>query len=263
MGNESEKNENTITKKLIEVGADIAGSASSAAIGFLVAGPPGAFAGAVSGPAITHTIKHVASEIKSRFLSKREEKRIGATLAYAITKIEENLKKGKKVRDDGFFESKTTERPPSQEIYEGTLIAAQKEHEEKKIKYYGNLLANLGFEKSFDKAQANLLLKIGQELTYRQLCILSLIPQKERFTLRQLDYRGQDVSDGKLIVLLQEIYDLYNQGLVNGGTDAYISLTDVNPSKIGIQGTGVYLYNLMELFTIPKEELDPVAIILG
>jgi hypothetical protein len=257
-----EKDESKITEKLIEVGADIAGGASSAAVGFLVAGPAGALIGAVSGPALTHTIKAVASEIKSRFLGKREEKKIGATLAYTIAKIEDNLKNGKQIRDDDFFESKSQERPASEEIYEGTLIAAQKEHEEKKIKYYGNLLGNLGFEKSFDKAQANLLLKVAQELTYRQLCVLSLIPKKLNYNLRKTDYRNSDISDQKLIILLQEIYDLNTKGLTNGSEEAYISLADVNPGKLNIQGTGVYLHNLMELWTIPPEHVNDIIDIL-
>jgi len=213
-------------------------------------------------PVITQTIKTVASEIKTKILGKREEKRIGATLAYTINKIEDNFRKGKQIRTDNFFQSKSNDRTPGEEIYEGTLIAAQKEHEEKKLKYYGNLLANLGFDNSFDKAQANLFLKVAQELTYRQLCILSLIPKKNQFSLRQSDYRGQNVANGKLIVLLQEINDLYIMGLTNGSDDAYLSLSDVNPSKIGIQGTGVYLHNLMELHEIPNSDLQDIADLL-
>lgn len=70
MADKTVKNESNVTEKLIEVGADIAGNTSSAAVSFLLAGPMGALVGAISGPAITHTLKHVASEIKSRFLGK-------------------------------------------------------------------------------------------------------------------------------------------------------------------------------------------------
>lgn len=251
---EEKPNTEELTSKIIELGAEIAGGTSAAAVGLLLAGPPGAIIGAVGGPLLTHSIKQIASELKNRFLGKREEARIGATLAYAITKIDSNLKSGKKIRSDDFFNDKINERSASKEILEGTLLAAQKEHEEKKLKYYGNLVANLSFDHRFDKAQANFLLKISENLTYRQLCILSMINEKEKYQLRDHDYRGGVSFSFKLISLLQEIFDLYNLCLVAGGGEAYLGFTDVNPTKIELQGSGNFLLQLMEINNIPEEE---------
>ena len=91
-------------------------------------------------------------------------------------------------------------------------------------------------------------------MTYRQLCILSLIAQKGKYNLRNSDYRGTREFTNSLILLLQEISDLYNLGLINGGGDAYLGFTDVNPSKIELKVSGVFLLQLMELREIPGQD---------
>jgi hypothetical protein len=72
----------------------------------------------------------------------RETKRIGATLTFAAAKIKERLDSGQNLRSDGFFDEDASNRAPADEIAEGVVIAAQREHEEKKLKFYGNLLAS-------------------------------------------------------------------------------------------------------------------------
>lgn len=251
-------------KDLIQFGSEIAGGATGAAIGLLVAGPAGAIAGAIGGPIVARTLKSVAVDIKERFLSKKEEQRIGATVALTMIKINENLEKGKTLRNDGFFEPGTNERSAIEEIYEGTLIAAQKEHEEKKIKFYSNLVANLSFSIDFDKAEANVLLKKAEGLTYRQLCILSLLGRIDQYSLRQTSYREAQVDDSRLIILLEEINDLYNKTMViSSARTAFISLVDVTPSELSLIGTGEFLHGLMELSEIPTEDLDEIASILS
>src|ERR1039458_9007779 len=85
---------------LIQAGADIAGGATGAAVGLLLAGPVGAVAGGMAGPTISHTLQRIGREISTRLLGKREEKRIGAALVFAARKIEANLAAGQAVRTD-------------------------------------------------------------------------------------------------------------------------------------------------------------------
>jgi len=241
--------------ELIDIGSEITGGAAGSIVGFLAAGPAGAVVGGASGPIITRVVKKIAAEIRQRFLGHREEVRIGATLTYAVKKIKEKIDNGQQVRQDDFFDYEKNNRPPAEEITEGVLIASQKEHQEKKLQYYGNLLANLAFDTRYDKEQANHLLKVAQLLTYRQLCLLALFAKKEHYGLRQEDYRGQKQFNQDLLILLQETYELNSLGMLDCSGEAMLGLTDVNPAKMNVKGVGAHLHNLMELWSIEQKDI--------
>lgn len=248
---------------LIKYGANLAGSSAGAAVGALVGGPAGAVIGAVSGTTLTDAFVNIGFEISNRFLGNREKERIGAVFAFAIEKVQENINNGQQIRQDGFFQQQLGERATAEEIVEGMLLAAQREHEEKKLRYYGNLLANIAFLPDVDNAQANLLIKLGESISYRQICILALFAPGRDFNLKQENYRDGNIKTAERAALLQEIYDLYSRGmLTNLSGSALLSMTDITPALTRIQGTGVTLYNLMELWKIDVQELHPIAKIL-
>ena len=177
-----DKDQNIITE-IIETGSDLTGSISGSIIGALVAGLPEAIAGGAAGPIITRAFKSVGLEIKKRILGDREKVRIGAAYTFALSKINENLNKGQKLRNDGYFEATNNKRPTSEEILEGALILSQKEHEELKVKFYGYLIANISFDPKIDRPYANLLLRISEKLSYRQLCLIELFNDTEKYKL--------------------------------------------------------------------------------
>ncbi|MCK4351797.1 hypothetical protein KAW65_00125 [candidate division WOR-3 bacterium] len=247
---------------LVTVGSDIAGGVAGASVGFFTAGPGGAVLGGISGPLLAHTFRRLAKEIKHRFLGKREEVRIGATIAFAAEKIQENIANGQQVRQDDFFREQLNERASAEEILEGVLLAAQREHQEKKLQFYGNLVANISFHPEIDRAQANLLIRLGEDISYRQMCLLALFAHKGKFGLRQEDYRGTGNIDATIGVLLQEIYNLYSRGMVNCSGEALLGLKDVRPAKMNVQGAGATLYNLMELWKVSAQELNRLTTLL-
>jgi hypothetical protein len=259
MSEEVREEEQTV--ELIRTGSDVAGAAVGATIGLVIGGPPGVIAGSASGPAIARVFRYVGAEFKNRVLGRREEVRVGAVLAFAGKKIRDNLEAGKQVRQDGFFTEQPDDRSDAEEIFEGVLLAAQREHQEKKLRFYGNLVANIAFDPSISRERANLLLKIGEGLTYRQMCLLAVfgIQDKASLGFRQEDYRGRDRFEPELVVVLQESFDLYTQSLVSCGGEALLGLTDVNPAKMEVQGSGAYLYNLMELWTLDLGDLNHTA----
>jgi len=257
--NEMTDNKDKSTEELIDIGSEITGGVTGSIIGFLAAGPAGALVGGASGPIITRAVKKIAGEIRHRYLGHREEVRIGATLTYAVEKIKEKIDQGRQVRQDDFFDYEQNDRPPAEEIMEGVLIASQKEHQEKKLKYYGILLANFAFDSKFDKEQANHLLKAAQQLTYRQLCILALFAKKEQYGLRGIDYTSQGTINQDLTILLQETYELNTLGMLNCAGEEMLGLSDVNPAKMNIHGVGAFLYNLMELWTIEKNDINKIV----
>lgn len=170
-------------ESLIETGSEIAGSTTGAAVGFLLGGPLGSMAGAVTGPLLSKTFKSIGSEIKTRKLSEREEIRIGAAFTFALNRIEERLNDGDEIREDGFLEPTHNNRAKFEEILEGVLLASQDEYEEKKLPFLGNLLANFAFESHIDGNRANVLLRIANTLTYRQLCIIAVFNKKSDYEL--------------------------------------------------------------------------------
>ncbi|MEX2622954.1 MAG: hypothetical protein WD651_04450 [Acidimicrobiia bacterium] len=246
MKDESESNS---LEELLKTGAEVAGATAGAAIG-LVGGPAGVLAGAASGPLVGRALLHVAQELRSRFLGHREEVRIGATLAYAIDTIESRRAQGERLREDGFFDSDSQSRNDAEEVVEATLLAAQREPQEKKLKYLGRLLGNLAFEESIDRSQANLLIRMAEQLSYRQLLLLQLFLQPGSVT-RDNDFRGQGAQlSNDLVYVLAEIHDLYLRGLVNNGGEVAFGLTGLIPARVETQGIGRHLIVLMGLNTV-------------
>ncbi|MBA2713877.1 MAG: hypothetical protein H0U55_10055 [Rubrobacteraceae bacterium] len=155
-------------------------------------------------------------------------------------------------------------------MFEGVVLAAQREAEEKKVRLYGNLLANLAFAQDHDRSQANFLIRLGEDLSYRQLCLLSLFAGNTLLSdadnssdadnplgLRERDYSDHvgKVNNPDLLMLLQETYDLYQRGIVSSGTYVMLSPATANPSQISPVGAAWSLYFLMELREVSKDDL--------
>jgi len=61
---------------------------------------------------------------------------------------------------------------------------------------------------------------------------------------------------------LQEIFELYSQGLLNGGGESFLGVGDIIPNKMKIQGITSSLHNLMELWTIEMKDIEDIATLL-
>lgn len=245
--------------ELIGLGSEVAGSVAGAAVGLFSAGPAGAVAGAALGPMIAHTFKKIGGEVRRRLLSHQEEVRAGAALAFAVQKVRENVDSGQQVRDDGFFQAAANDRSAADEIVEGALVAAQREHEEKKVQFIGYLVGNLPFSPEIDRATANYLLSLSERLSYRQLTLLRLFADPSAYDLRSSDYRSAQNLTPNQLSAVQEAYDLYALGLVNGGGTAYLGPADLEPANMRVQGAGVHLHNKMELWRLDPRDVAAAA----
>jgi len=262
---------------LIEAGSEITGGVAGAAIGLMVAGPPGAVAGAAAGPVVKRLFRKLGVEIKKRVLGDREEVRIGATYALALKSIHKRIEEGDIPRQDGFFEPTEGTRPVAEEALEGILLAAQREHEERKLPYYSNLLSSLVFDGQVDRNAANVLLRIGQQLTYRQLCLISLFSRREEFQLyvklpprkpdpgeRLITFRDPLLAPHMLRLsleerkadLAQELRELELQGLFDceGRYGDFLGSYD----HIKVKRLGSMLYRLMRLAEVPNSDIQDI-----
>ena len=87
--------------------------------------------------------KHLPKAIRPN-LSTNEEERLRKVLSHFNTKMIQNLSESKTIRQDSFFsEEKINERSAAEEIFEGVLFVVEREYEEKKVKFVGNLFANI------------------------------------------------------------------------------------------------------------------------
>lgn len=248
-------------KSLISTGSEVAGAATGAAIGSLTGSP----AGAALGGAVGVIISKGLSDITNRFLSNREKVRVGATAAFAITKIKSRLDAGDKLRNDGFFEKKEKARSDAEEIFEGVLLKAKNEHEEKKTKIIGNIFANTAFYPAISVGQVNHVLRIAENLTYRAMCILSLIKRQDELDgikLSEGNYRRLKKIPYETISLLQETYELYNLGLIVAKNPDVVLIPDwtgMSPKTLRLTPIGERYYQVMGLDDIPEEDIREVA----
>ena len=240
---------------LINSGSEIAGSAVGSAIGFLVGGSVGAAVGA----AAAGVLKRIGEEASERLLGPREKVRVGAVLALAATEIKQRIEAGESLRTDGFFDENQFGRSGAEEVAESVLLKSQREPEEAKLPYMGHLLANIAFNPQISTPMAHQIVKAAEQLTYRQLCILKLAVFRDALGLRNDGYRGQSQFSKELLQLLYECFDLYQRGFINNGGDAALSVADIAPGKMTVQGLGADIFNLMRLATIPDQDLVPIA----
>jgi len=244
--------------EFIEAGSAIVGGASGATLAALIGGLEGGVIGAAVGTAFASGVKTVATEIKERFLGPREVARIGAAMVCAANHIEARLNEGAKVREDNFFGDSGNEqgpdRPAAEEIIEGVLLAAQRDPQERKLRFYGALLANIALDASVDRAQANLLIRLAEELSYRQLCLLTLFAGEWREQTRDTDYRKETTFSTSRLALLGEIFELYSKGLLNCSGTALLSIPHIVPRRMQTQAIGAVLVRLMGLSKIPRND---------
>jgi hypothetical protein len=246
--------------RLIQIGSDFTGALAGACMAALQPSPDGVFAGAAA--AMKHTLGSLAGEILSRTLSRREQLRAGAVVTYATAKIRENLAAGQHLRSDNFFSEELVGRSVAAEVAEGVVLAAQRDHEEKKLPLYGNLLANLAFSSLFSRAQANLLARLAEKLSYRQLCLLALFSKDSRVRARLPDSEYRELN-GPQLSLLHETYELILQELLrptarnNDRIDLFLTTkNDIVPARTQTVSVGHSLFVLMELSTSLDVEKD-------
>jgi hypothetical protein len=264
-----DQEENKPLVDLLHAGSDVAGAVGGAAIGLVVEGPAGALGGAAAGSVVGQVLRGLGAEIQRRLLSPREQARVGAAAAFAITAIAARLERGASLRDDGFFDAGVDGRSDAEEILEAVLMKAQDSYEERKVRHLAYLFVATAFEPNMSAARANYFVTLGSRLTYRQLTILGAyygIDRERRMRLRDLHYwpnTGVKLTD-ELDTLLTELFDLYRQGLIKDperlDKDEPI---DLWPRRLELQESGWKLAWAMRLNTIPIGDQDAVLSGLG
>jgi len=262
------KNKIKYIRKLVDPGIPIiekaAGAAFGSTLGFFYGGLPGTAIGAAGGQIFADQFYKIGEEFRKRYLSKRESVRIGAVAGYALERIKTNLENNMQVRKDDFFNlDPVTDRSAADEILEGTLNTAKNEHEEKKLHYLGNLVANIPFHPEIDRYQANYLLRIAGRLSYRQFCILALFERKLNHLLSMNNPDLGKMSNQNDLTLIQEIDEMMIMNLLISSRASLIGMRNLTPGEIKLRELGKTLHLMMNLDEINYSETDTLAGILS
>lgn len=262
-------NPKNTTIRLIQSGTEIAGAAVGGALGFIAGGPLTAAGASATGVVIAKLSEHVITDFSTRVLSHREEVRVGAAAAVALAEIKDRIERGESVRTDGFCDTSDAERSAADEVFEGVLIAAKNEHQEKKIRILGAFFSQVLFAPGVSLAEANHIISVAERLTFRQMCILALLVRKTKghsYTLRQTAYRGsQESIRFETLSTLQELFELYNMGFVackmpsSDAYDALLGWYDAPPAHMELTSLGQRFAVLMTLDSIPSEDVESTA----
>lgn len=235
---------------LIEYGAEVAGAAVGGALGFLAGGPLGAAGAGTVGVLITRSIAQAADKV----MSERELIRVGAVAGIAANHIRERIELGDIPRSD-FFTHERQSQDTGTQLFEGILLKARDEYEEKKIQYLGRFFANLVFAQGVSSSVASLLIKTFERLTYRQLVLLALIHRQGLIDVQNL--RGQSHPLPELEALKREEMDLHDSnfgsvGLVHG----------IGSYEDKLSPLGAVLVELGELSRISEDDTKTILKLL-
>ena len=250
-----------VVDAVAEYGGAAAGAAVGSGIGLAVAGPGGAVLGSLAGLTLEKLFQGIGKEIKERSLSKSENRKIGSVFEQAKMRVEENIQSGRELRTDDFFEGKADDRSTADELLENLLFTSQRESEERKLPYMANLYANVLFDnkkmwkENIDRETANQLIKSVGDLSYRQVVIIGVIGAYQTKYITEPARRSgnQGYFDMKFHYIASEVYDLYLKSYIEA-TEIVPYADVIKPSTLSLQGYGIAMYNLMELWKLPKDE---------
>lgn len=268
MSSEQTQMENEKLKKILAMGVQAAGGAVGAALGLITINPFLTVALGATGSVIGKGLE----DFIDKQLSDREKSRTAVATAETLVSINEGIDQGLTIRDDGFFDNNEGNRSSCEEIFEGMLLSAKNEHEEKKIKYIASIFSNTVFN-TITIGEANQILKMATDLTYRQICVLSLVEQKKKIPqislgkiLAREENGLEELLTNESIFLREEIMELYRKGLIyvelDGDPFVLLSCFDIVPNNIRFTPLGSLCYSIMGLENIPDQDLIEIGDLL-
>jgi hypothetical protein len=262
---------------MIEKGSAIGGVTAGAALSLLTGTP----LAAGSGVLVSEALKRLGLEAQRRFGEPRRQERVGTTLAVAAAEIDARLKAGEVPRTDDFFSEIPGSGPsPGEEILEGVLQDAADSFEQRKAPYLGRLFASLVFAPTVNAAFAARLVRIADQLTYRQLvCVAILAEGTQSDLIVGLAQRSPDATYVFGFEIGFELDQLGTTGLVGighpggeivppgqatgtigGGPPK--AFRNISAGDAGVTTCGRLLYELMKLDRIPAEDRQQVLDLL-
>lgn len=255
------------TRELIGGASDFVGAAAGGAVG-LIGGPIGVLGGAATGVAVAKAVNRIGAEIHDRLLGPRQRQRAGLALGTAVTELSQSVDRGVALRDDGFFVTDPGDsRGPGDELLEGVLLRAMNAYQERKVPYLGRFYASVAVRADISPAYAHLLLRLADQMTYRQFVLLAYLSNLQDDGLpnrsEDPDSKGAWYLPDGLGAELKELGD--EMGLLGikrpdappipaGATMGGGDITRHDPKSVTMTDLGRDLHDLLGLAQIPETE---------
>ncbi len=243
-------------RRAIDAGSGLVGSTAGAALGGAVAGPPGAVVGSAAGA----TLEAALREVATRWLSRREEARVGAATIYARQKIADRLAAGEEPRDDGWFDDRPYGRSAADEMLEGILLIARRQHQERKVQFIGNLMGSLGFEVAIDEFVGDWLLRQADELSWTQYVLLAAVGLAQ--VELPLVHVGDGICDWTSWGVHEQLADLGFARRELIGTPSTktprlgLAVPNGDLREMELRSGGRLLFELMSLDRVPTQDIE-------
>ncbi|MES2592881.1 MAG: hypothetical protein V4608_13440 [Bacteroidota bacterium] len=244
----------------LNIGANFSGAVISGAVGVTNPTIEGIIVGGGLGSVVTDTLQSIGQDMRNRYLSKKEEARIGTSFFYLLEKFNENVDKGLKVRNDNFFDKQHGDYSRNDEIVEGLLLIAQKSYEERKVRFISYFYANILFSQNLDTYHANHYLRLAETMSYRQFCLLAIYYEKEKYGLkvdvlpRPSDIDRYDIR-GEMFALDDKALLSVHIGVMGSNIRGY----PFQPEEVYITDYGKLFFELFSLAQIPFTDILEVA----
>jgi len=252
--------QNKKVDEYLKHGLTLAANAMSTIAGFAAGDQTGLIATVGGG-----VLAPLATEMADRLLSRKEKTRTSEVIIMAAILLKEAKESGREIRDDALFRDALPQSAEGEELLEGILLVAQREHQEKKLKFLAHLLKCIALDREIDIDLGNYLISLAERLSYRQFCILELIERKDQYGLRTGDYEGH-IFDNRTQALIGELMDLFSYGLVvmkdnPSDMDEAIAgdAASIVPSELYLGRLGILLSNALNLADIRRTDTDRVA----
>ena len=218
-----------------------------------------------AGAIVGQTINDVGKDLAHRLMSDSQARRAADFVEETVTLIQQHLDHGDRVRNDGFFEA-GLRHDDAREVYEAAALVAADTPARRKLHHIAALSAAIPFRDDVSVETSAFLIKLLDQLTYRQLVLLAAFNdgtpvQKLRET--------SPLAEERLLVgaeIEAEMIDLDTRRLlgtgVTGGRIARISTdrfggSNVRTTDLGeitLTPLGITLHDLADLAAIPTRE---------
>lgn len=142
-------------------------------------------------------------------------------------------------------------------MIEGVLIAAQRQHEERKVEYFGYLLTNLAFSPQMDRYLASWAIKTAEELTWAQLVLMAVIGAEDKTDVPDVEIKRRPPTRNAFSIH-EQLADLGygRRDLIYGEPDKterlQLSKPNIRLREQKFSRGGTLLHGLMWLDRIPQ-----------
>lgn len=199
----------------------------------------------------------IGEGVISSILGKEGTNRVDQTYKDTFAKIKDNLDKGKIPRNDDVWSDEVGSPRKAQIILEGVLLKVRDEYEAKKRHYYPNFSGNMCFFEHIPYERLNALLRILDNLSYRQLQILAYVKHNGEIVTDKWDARIKNIDQAhKYYDVLYDVLDLSNNLLLRQMTQGLMAGMG---NKLCLSPMGEDLVNLLELDKMPYEEIEYIT----